>query len=121
MTYIEICGGQKLSGEIAVQGSKNAALPMIAAAVLHKGEIRIKHCPNIADVKSMMEIITVAGGKAFFEQDTLVLNTTNMQPFAELCHPPPSQKGADIFAGLPQPSCLVSDCGTWSGRGMFLP
>ena len=79
--YIEICGGQRLSGEIAVQGSKNAALPIIAAAVLHNGEIRIKHCPNIADVKSMMEIITAAGGKAFFERDTLVLNTTNLQPF----------------------------------------
>lgn len=81
MTYIEICGGQRLFGEMEVQGSKNAALPIIAAAVLHNGEIRIRHCPNIADVKSMMEIITTAGGKAFFEQDTLVLNTTNLQPF----------------------------------------
>ena len=81
MTYIDICGGQRLSGEIAVQGSKNAALPIIAAAVLHNGEMRIRHCPNIADVKSMMEIIIAAGGKAFFEQDTLVLNTTNLQPF----------------------------------------
>ena len=81
MTYIEICGGQRLSGEIAVQGSKNAVLPMIAGAVLHTGEIRIRNCPDIADVKSMMEIITSAGGRAFFEQDTLVLNTTNLQPF----------------------------------------
>ena len=81
MTYLEICGGQKLFGEITVQGSKNAALPIIAAAVLHNGEIRIRHCPNIADVKSMMEIITAAGGRAFFEQDTLVLNMANLQPF----------------------------------------
>ena len=46
MTSFLISGGKPLEGQLAVQGSKNAALPIIAAAVLHRelplsGDVRI--------------------------------------------------------------------------------
>ena len=39
MSAIEILGNGPLSGEIEVQGSKNAVLPMMAAAILHKNAV----------------------------------------------------------------------------------
>lgn len=46
--YIE--GGHQLKGSIRIQGSKNAALPMMAASLLHRGVSVLKGCPRIADV-----------------------------------------------------------------------
>jgi len=34
---IHVMGGSSLSGEISIQGSKNAALPMMAASLMHRG------------------------------------------------------------------------------------
>ena len=43
-------GNGPLEGEVKVQGSKNAALPMMAAAVLHEGVTVLHNCPRIAVV-----------------------------------------------------------------------
>ena len=37
MACIEIYGGHPLDGEVVIQGSKNAALPILAGVVLHRG------------------------------------------------------------------------------------
>ena len=50
MNYIEVEGGHPLAGELAVQGSKNAALPMMAAALLTPGPVTLYGCPQIEDV-----------------------------------------------------------------------
>ena len=42
----EIDGGRPLVGEVSIQGSKNAVLPMMAAAVLHQGTVVLEHCPR---------------------------------------------------------------------------
>ena len=55
-------GNGPLEGEVKVQGSKNAALPMMAAAVLHEGRTVLHNCPRIADVFEM-EAICVDGSK----------------------------------------------------------
>lgn len=47
MAEIEIVGGGPLRGELSVQGSKNAVLPMMAAAVLNQGVTVIEHVPGI--------------------------------------------------------------------------
>ena len=46
MNQIRIEGFHRLNGEVRIQGSKNAALPMMAAAVLCKGEVILHHCPD---------------------------------------------------------------------------
>ena len=38
VSTIEICGGKRLGGETAVQGSKNAVLPVLAATLLNQSE-----------------------------------------------------------------------------------
>ena len=54
MSVIRIQGLQRLHGEISIQGSKNAALPVMAAALLHSGVVVIKNVPGIQDVFCMM-------------------------------------------------------------------
>lgn len=56
-----ISGGQTLKGELTVSGSKNAALPIIAAAILAEEPCTIENIPDIADVKSMLEILRKLG------------------------------------------------------------
>ena len=56
MSSIIVLGGRPLYGEVKVQGSKNAVLPMIAASILNKGITEIEHCPRIRDVYNMIHI-----------------------------------------------------------------
>ena len=58
---IRISGGKPLYGTVKVQGSKNAALPMMAASLLYKGVSILKGCPKIADVFCMEEILRELG------------------------------------------------------------
>ena len=63
MSFIEIVGGNPLNGEVKIQGSKNAALPILAATVLIKGVTRLYNCPNIEDVTHMLNILESLGCK----------------------------------------------------------
>ena len=51
-------GGVPLSGTVEISGSKNAALPILAASLLCNGTSKISHVPQIDDVQSFLEIIT---------------------------------------------------------------
>lgn len=59
--YIE--GGKRLSGEIKLQGSKNSALPLLAAALLVDGTTKLHNCPNLTDVKAAIKILRSLGLK----------------------------------------------------------
>ena len=50
MGKLIIDGGKTVSGEICVQGAKNAVLPILAATVMADGESVIKNCPRLRDV-----------------------------------------------------------------------
>ena len=50
MSVIQVCGLTPLKGEISIQGSKNAVLPMMAAALLHRGVTVLTNVPVIRDV-----------------------------------------------------------------------
>jgi UDP-N-acetylglucosamine 1-carboxyvinyltransferase len=56
-----------LNGEIIIGGSKNAALPIIAASLLCEEKVTLKNVPNLKDVSNMCDIITHIGGKCNFE------------------------------------------------------
>ncbi len=63
MEYFEIQGGKKLKGEIAVRGSKNAALPILAATILTKKKCVISNLPLIEDIFVMLEILESMGAQ----------------------------------------------------------
>ena len=58
-----IRGGRKISGEHVVSGNKNAALPMIAAALLTEDEVVLENVPAISDVEYMLEAARRLGAK----------------------------------------------------------
>ena len=55
MQKIIVNGGRALEGEIRVSGSKNAALPLIFAALLIDGETTLRNVPDIGDVRVALE------------------------------------------------------------------
>ena len=77
MSSIEVIGGKQLKGELNIQGSKNAALPVIAATILNKGTTVLKNCPKILDVYHMVSILEELGCTTFWEGNTLYVNSSN--------------------------------------------
>ncbi|HAB77265.1 MAG TPA: UDP-N-acetylglucosamine 1-carboxyvinyltransferase, partial [Gammaproteobacteria bacterium] len=45
-----IRGGRRLSGDVRVSGAKNAALPILAAALMVPGKVRFENLPHLNDV-----------------------------------------------------------------------
>ena len=74
-----LLGGTPLSGTVKVQKSKNAVLPMIAAAVLQDECVVLSGCPRITDVEDMIRIIVLLGGKARWENGDLFLNCSGIR------------------------------------------
>ncbi len=61
MATLRIEGGFPLIGEIKTSGSKNAALPVMAASLLTADEIQLENVPDLQDVKSMQDLLTDLG------------------------------------------------------------
>ncbi|MFA5947563.1 MAG: UDP-N-acetylglucosamine 1-carboxyvinyltransferase, partial [Candidatus Gracilibacteria bacterium] len=79
MAKFEITGGKKLSGEVKISGSKNAALPIICACLLSTEKSILKNVPDIADIHSMIEILKSLGAKVKFEKNTLEIDPSNLK------------------------------------------
>ncbi|HET9410343.1 MAG TPA: UDP-N-acetylglucosamine 1-carboxyvinyltransferase [Candidatus Dormibacteraeota bacterium] len=62
-------GGAQLAGDVCVSGSKNAALPEMAAALLSSEPVRLKNVPRVTDTRLMGEIIEALGGRAEGDAD----------------------------------------------------
>ena len=73
MSTIHVVGGKKLEGSISVQGSKNAALPILAATLLTEGVQVFENCPQITDVEEMLEILRELGCKVWTEKEKLYI------------------------------------------------
>lgn len=79
MTQILTWGDIPLRGEVAVQGSKNAALPLMAAAVLHRGRTVLHNCPHILDVDCMSDLLREVGCTVAREGHTLVIDAREVR------------------------------------------
>lgn len=81
-------GGMPLSGEVEIQGAKNAALPMIAASLLaEEGQTVLHRVPPVKDVLVALEILREMGAVVDYDPlvgtaviDTTSLNTSDMPP-----------------------------------------
>jgi len=61
MAFLSICGGTRLHGEVVNSGAKNGALPILSACVLVEGTCLIHNCPDIADVRTTLQILSCLG------------------------------------------------------------
>jgi UDP-N-acetylglucosamine 1-carboxyvinyltransferase len=78
MAFIEIAGGKQLNGEVNIQGSKNAVLPILAATLLVNGITKLNHCPKILDVYHMIKILEAIGCTTRWEASSLIIDTTKL-------------------------------------------
>lgn len=79
MDWIEVVGGKHLHGEVEIQGSKNAVLPILAACILNKGVSIINHCPRIKDVFHMLKILEGIGCTVSFDKNTIIVDSSNLK------------------------------------------
>lgn len=78
METFAIEGGYPLSGELRIQGAKNAALPILAATVLAGGSYTIHDVPHLLDIHVMLEILSALGATASHNDKTVVIDTASM-------------------------------------------
>lgn len=79
MDSIRICGGTPLHGSVRVQGSKNAALPILAASAMLPGESILHNCPDISDVRFMCGLMEHVGCQVRREKDTLIVDASGVR------------------------------------------
>jgi UDP-N-acetylglucosamine 1-carboxyvinyltransferase len=100
-------GGRRLNGTIEPSGNKNAALPIIAAALLTEHPVILENVPRIRDTETLVELIRSVGATAEWRQrNTLAIHassirTTDLDPF--LC--------ARIRASILLAGPLLARCG----------
>ena len=63
MDVFRVEGNGPLEGEIRIGGSKNAALPILAASLLTKETVTLKNIPNLSDIRFMVEILEYLGAE----------------------------------------------------------
>ena len=78
MEKLIITGGKKLGGEISVHGSKNAVLPIMASALLIKGETVLHNVPNLSDVEASANILRRLGARVERKASTLIIDASSV-------------------------------------------
>ncbi len=84
MQKLRIKGRYSLNGELNISGSKNAALPIMAACLLCSEEVEIDNIPALRDINTMIRLITYMGVKISKTSDnTVKINDSSYQ--REIC------------------------------------
>lgn len=73
-----IKGGKKLKGEATVSGSKNASLPILAAAILSGKTTKLYNVPEIEDTKITFQILKELGCKVKKDKNKIIIDSKNM-------------------------------------------
>lgn len=105
MNCFRIAGGIPLSGEAVIQGSKNAALPIMAATILTNGVTVLHRCPRIKDVFLMQHLLEAMGCRTRWEKDTLWIDTRELPESLQEVEP---LAGGSVDAAARQKSSMRS-------------
>ncbi|WP_417588357.1 UDP-N-acetylglucosamine 1-carboxyvinyltransferase [Pararhodobacter oceanensis] len=74
-------GGHRLSGTITPSGNKNAALPIVAAALLTDQRVELRNVPRIRDIEALVELIQSVGAEArWLGRNELEIRAANLRP-----------------------------------------
>ena len=99
MSKFIIQGGKRLEGEVKISGSKNAALPIIAATVLNGGKTTLYNVPDIQDVQTMFEIIKDIGGNITKKKNKVIIDTKKIHTYEIPDHLMRKMRSSVILAG----------------------
>ena len=75
MDKFTITGGAALAGEIPTSGSKNSALPALAAALLTEEPVTLKRIPRVRDIRTMQRLLVDIGTKVEIDGECVQLHT----------------------------------------------
>src|SRR5688572_13995944 len=75
MDKFVITGGTALSGEIPTSGSKNSALPALAAALLTEEAVTLHRIPRVRDIRTMQRLLVDIGATVEVDGETVRLQT----------------------------------------------
>lgn len=78
-----IKGGVPLHGEVEISGSKNAALPIMAATLLTDEPCVIHHVPDLSDTRFMVQILESLGAEVRFQNGTLTVRAQKIKGYAD--------------------------------------
>lgn len=78
MQKIIIEGNHSLKGEVEISGAKNAVLPVMAAALLVDGSLKIKHVPDLRDTRTMAELLEVVGANIGFSKNEMDIDASTV-------------------------------------------
>lgn len=78
MKKLVIQGNKPLTGEVTISGAKNSVVALIPAAILANSPVTLEGVPDIKDVHSLIEILEIMGVKTTFNQNTLMIDPTNI-------------------------------------------
>ncbi len=81
MSELIIDGKRKMEGELDVQGSKNAVLPILAAAVLSDGKNIIHNCPRLRDVETTIQVLENLGCRVKWEGNCLEVDSSDISGY----------------------------------------
>lgn len=81
MKKIIVQGGRSLKGDVFISGSKNAALPIMAATLLCDEEIVLKNVPNLRDTILMKKLLEKLGKEIVFKQSEMTIKPKRSKNF----------------------------------------
>jgi UDP-N-acetylglucosamine 1-carboxyvinyltransferase len=81
MQKIVVIGGNKLRGEVEIAGSKNAALPIMAATILAPGKSVLANVPSLKDVTTMKEMLETLGVTVSVKNKTLTIDSSGCDSY----------------------------------------
>jgi len=77
--HLIVEGGHKLDGEVSIAGAKNAALPILAAALLTADECFLENLPDIEDIRNMMALLRELGATVNVVAHGAVVKADNLR------------------------------------------
>lgn len=88
MKKIVINGGRPLKGEVTISGAKNSVVALIPATILADDIVTLDGVPDISDVASLIEIMTIMGAKIERKEDSLIIDPCGVKnmpmPFGKI-------------------------------------
>ena len=88
MKKIVINGGHPLKGEVTISGAKNSVVALIPATILADDIVTLDGVPDISDVASLIEIMTIMGAKIERKEDSLIIDPRGVKnmpmPFGKI-------------------------------------
>ncbi|MGD0869598.1 MAG: UDP-N-acetylglucosamine 1-carboxyvinyltransferase [Bryobacteraceae bacterium] len=106
MDKFVIKGGTALEGEVPVSGSKNSALPALAAALLTEEPVTLRRVPAVRDIRTMQRLLVDIGSKVDVDGETVRLETPTI-----ICAEAPYELVKTMRASSLALGPLVARCG----------